>query len=159
MGTAARSPGTSRLRVAVAAPTTLRRAATALGAERRAWLGEQLSDTRWLLDLELPMSGTAPGFAFRKAAYVDVGQLSRTRSKASVEVSWMAAGLAPLFPVFSGRIAWQGGELRLDGVYAPPGGVVGRAADRLVFNRAAHGTGRWLLRRIAAAMAAAPSAA
>jgi len=69
-----------------------------------------------------------------------------------VDISWQAAGLAPLFPVFSGRLSWADGDLSLDGYYAPPGGGIGIVADRLLLNVAARGTARLLLEKIAAAM-------
>jgi hypothetical protein len=47
-------------------------------------------------------------------------------------------------------------NLRIDGVYAPPGGVVGRVADRMLLHIAANGTARWLLAEIdSAALGAA----
>jgi hypothetical protein len=55
--------------------------------------------------------------------------------------------------VFAGTLSWQDGELRLDGLYAPPGAAVGATADQLLLNVAARGTGRRLLARIAQAMA------
>jgi hypothetical protein len=62
-----------------------------------------------------------------------------------VEVGWRASTLAPLFPVFSGRIVARGDELTLSGWYAPPGGELGRIADRVLLHVAATGTARWLL--------------
>lgn len=153
--------GTSRLQVAVPAAVTRARAAAVLGSERGGWLGD-LVDTsidhagraRYLLDLELRVGDRAPRVSFRKAAYLDVGPLdARTGGPLVVEIAWRAAGLTPLFPVFAGALSWQDGELRLDGVYAPPGGVVGAVADRLLLNVAARGTGRRLLERIAEGMA------
>jgi len=41
---------------------------------------------------------------FRKATYVDLGRVQALNNGWEVEVSWRAATLAPLFPVFSGRI-------------------------------------------------------
>jgi hypothetical protein len=38
--------------------------------------------------------------------------------------------------------------MRIEGLYAPPGGVVGRVADRMLLHVAANGTARWLLREI-----------
>ena len=75
-----------------------------------------------------------------------------------VAISWQAAGLAPLFPVFSGTLRWADDELSLDGYYAPPGGGIGIVADRLLLNVAARGTARLLLEKIAAAMAASEAA-
>lgn len=154
-------PGTTRLSVNVPAAVSRRRALALLEAPgRTAWLGEVIeaasADGEWarhLVDLELRVSEQAPRIAFRKAAYVDVGPVrGEPFGPIRVGISWRAAGLAPLFPVFSGTLAWDGGELRLDGYYAPPGGGIGIVADRLLLNVAARGTARLLLERIAAAM-------
>jgi hypothetical protein len=51
----------------------------------------------------------------------------------------------------------RGEELSISGWYAPPGGVVGRAADRALLHIAAEGTARWLLGELDRA-AAGPSA-
>jgi hypothetical protein len=153
--------GTSRLEVVIPAPASRERAAAVLGIERRTWLAEPAdnrSDQAWparfLLDLELRVSDAAPRVSFRKAALVEVGPLDVTnRGPLVIEIAWRAAGLTPLFPVFAGRLSWHAGELKLEGVYAPPGGAVGDVADRLLLNVAAHGIGRRLLERIAEAMA------
>jgi len=135
-----------------------------LGHEGRAgWLGEPVEPgtdaeyDRHLVDLELRVSEQAPRITFRKAAYVDVGA-PRARHTGPVEVpiSWRAAGLAPLFPVFSGTLAWENGELSVEGFYAPPGGGIGIVADRLLLNVAARATARLLLERIAAVMRGEP---
>ena len=152
--------GVARLAVSVPAGVTRRRAAAALGTERAAWAGAPLEGAvhagerdRHLLDLELRVTEHAPRMAFRKAAYVDLGPLrGGGRGPLSISISWRAAGLAPLFPVFAGTLTWTDGELQLVGVYAPPGGEIGLVADRLVLNVAARGTARWLLGRIAAVM-------
>lgn len=152
--------GTSRLSAHVPAKVSRRRALAVLGAAgRAAWLGETVEAegigdrARHLVDLELRVNEEAPRITFRKAAYVDVGP-ARARSLQPIEVgiSWRAAGLAPLFPVFSGTLTWADGELWLDGYYAPPGGEIGVIADRLLLNVAARGTARLLLEKIAAAM-------
>ena len=113
-----------------------------------------MSGERHLVDLELRVGEQMPRVTFRKAAYVDVGP-ARARRLMPIEVaiSWQAAGLAPLFPVFSGTLSWADDELSLDGYYAPPGGGIGIVADRLLLNVAARGTARLLLEKIAAAMA------
>jgi hypothetical protein len=152
--------GTSRLEVAVPASARAARAAAVLGEQRDAWLGEIVEgpstadgQVRYLLDLELRVSDHRPRVSFRKAAFVDVGPLrAQAGGPLVLDISWRAAGLTPLFPVFAGTLRWQDGELRLDGVYAPPGGTVGAVADRLLLNVAARGTGRRLLERIAGAM-------
>jgi hypothetical protein len=153
--------GTARLSVRVPAAVSRRRARAILEAPGRgAWLGEVLAGQapepdwdRHLVDLELRVSDQSPLIAFRKAAYVDVGPVSADPfGPVRIGVSWRAAGLAPLFPVFSGMLAWEDGELRLDGYYAPPGGGIGILADRLLLNVAARGTARLLLERISSAM-------
>jgi hypothetical protein len=152
----------SRLRVTVPAAVDADRAAEILGPRRDAWLGEVVTPAggpggtaRHLLDLELRVSDVAPRVAFHKAAYVDIGPLQRDEAggTAWLELSWRAASLTPLFPVFAGTLRWRDGELQLDGVYAPPGGAIGAMADRLLLNVAARATGRRLLERIAQAMA------
>jgi hypothetical protein len=153
--------GTSQLQVTRPAPASPERAAEVLGPGRAAWLGELVESRegegagRYLVDLELRVSDATPRVAFRKAAYLDVGALAADGERLSLEVSWRAAGLTPLFPVFAGRLGWREETLELDGYYAPPGGGVGVIADRLLLNVAARATARRLLDRIAEAMAAA----
>jgi hypothetical protein len=114
------------------------------------WLGPSVEGApegmaRHLTDLRLRM-GEQPGRAtFRKAAFVDLGPLRRVGDGYEVSVSWRAATMAPLFPVFSGRLAIADDELRLEGWYAPPGGAIGFVADRALLKVAARGTGRWFL--------------
>ena len=152
--------GTSRLSASVPAKVSRGRALAVLGEEGRAgWLGEVVSPAgdnerdRHLMDLELRIGEQAPRLTFRKAAYVDVGPARAPQLRPiEVAISWQAAGLAPLFPVFSGTLRWADEELSLDGYYAPPGGGIGIVADRLLLNVAARGTARLLLEKIAAAM-------
>jgi hypothetical protein len=150
--------GTSRLHVALAVEGDLQRAIAALGARRATWVGELVEPAgddaadRYLMDLELRVSDSAPRVAFHKAAYVDVGPISTDDEQARVDISWRAASLTPLFPVFAGELRWRNGQLQLDGYYAPPGGGVGVLADRLLLNVAARATGRRLLERIAETM-------
>lgn len=114
------------------------------------WLGPVVDGgpsgvRRHLTDLRLRM-GDQPGRAtFRKAAFVDLGRVRRVGDGYEVEISWRASTLAPLFPVFSGKLAIADGEVRLEGWYAPPGGAVGYVADRALLKVAARGTGRWFL--------------
>jgi hypothetical protein len=156
--------GESRLHVAVPAAVSRERARDLLGDGRDAWLGERVADAgsevldgasvRHVLDLELRVSDHAPRVAFHKAAFVDVGQLrdDGDGSPLSLDLSWRAAGMTPLFPVFAGSLSWNEGELLLDGYYAPPGGRIGEMADRLLLNVAARATGRRLLERVAERM-------
>ncbi len=147
--------GTSRLEVSGPAPVGRERAALVLGRERQSWVGETQPDGRWLLDLELQVMESAPRIRFKKAAYLELGQLAGADGDGALtlDISWQAAGMAPLFPVFAGSLRWEDGEMTISGVYAPPGGSFGAAADRLLLHMAARGTGQWLLRRIASAMA------
>jgi hypothetical protein len=152
--------GAARLTVSVPARVGRQRAAEVLGAGRGAWLGQIVEGQgvrgegdRYQLDLELRVSDRAPRVAFHKAAFLDVGPLDLPRRGAmAISISWRAAGLAPLFPVFAGSLRWTRGELELDGFYAPPGGGIGMVADRVILNVAARATARQLLERIAAVM-------
>jgi hypothetical protein len=152
--------GTSRLSASVPARVSRDRALAALRRQGRgSWLGEMVGPVRegeperHLVDLELRVGDEAPHVTFRKAAYVDVGPARLTNPQTiEVPISWRAAGLAPLFPVFSGTLTWEDGRLSLDGYYAPPGGGLGILADRLLLSVAARGTARLLLEKIAAAM-------
>lgn len=119
----------------------------------RAWLGPEFEAPppgmhRHQADLRLRVSDRPSLVTFGKAALVDLGAIQPLDDGWQVEVSWRAATLAPLFPVFSGTIVAQGEELTLSGWYAPPGGVVGRVADRALLHIAAEGTARWLLREL-----------
>ena len=153
--------GTTALIVAVPAAVSRRRALALMDEPgRTAWLGELVesgttdaSTDRHLVDLELRLTDQISRIAFRKAAFVDVGPVRHEPLEPlRLAISWRAAGLAPLFPVFSGTLSWSEGVLQLSGYYAPPGGGIGIVADRLLLNVAARGTARLLLERIAATM-------
>lgn len=129
--------------------------ADVLEGDAARWLdgAEALPDTgalrRYAVDLRLHVGRhDAAVTTFRKAAYLDLGPVRRTGSRVEVEISWRAATAAPLFPVFSGWLIAAPGELRIEGMYAPPGGVVGRIADRALLHTAANATARWLLRTL-----------
>jgi hypothetical protein len=114
------------------------------------WLGPEITPApaglaRHETDLRLRVSDHPAIVTFRKAAYVDHGPIRAVSSGWKVEVAWRASTLAPLFPVFSGELRLDGREATLSGLYAPPGGVVGRMADRALLRVAATGTARWLL--------------
>lgn len=116
----------------------------------RTWLGPELEPSplgmrRHQADLRLRVSEHPALVTFSKAAYVDIGPVRPLDDGWEVEVSWQASTLAPLFPVLSGTIVARGDELTLSGWYAPPGGAVGRVADRALLHIAAQGTARWLL--------------
>lgn len=155
--------GATRLRAVARAAGSRMAAQRTLGAGRESWLGEAVGSSpddaalsRYELDLEMPFLEGRGGVSLHKAAVVDLGELHQevVGGPMCVRISWRAASLAPLFPVFSGTLCWSAGELRLDGFYAPPGGLAGAAADRVLMRLVAERTGRWLLERIGAAMAA-----
>jgi hypothetical protein len=107
---------------------------------------------RYLTDLALPLSAGGGRVEVRKAAYVDIGPIRPTERGCEVHIAWRSATLAPLFPVFAGRLWVDAHGLRLDGYYAPPGGRIGMAIDRAILHIAARGTARWFLERVAAAV-------
>jgi hypothetical protein len=109
---------------------------------------------RFAVDLRLRVGVEAAAVTtFRKAAFLDLGWPRRTATGWTAEIGWRASSAAPLFPVFSGRLTIEPDALRIDGLYAPPGGVVGRVADRVLLHVAANATARWLLTEIDAAAA------
>ena len=104
---------------------------------------------RFVVDLRLRIGGdTAALTTVSKAAYVDLGHARRTAAGWQAEISWRASTAAPLFPVFSGWLSIGPDELRIDGLYAPPGGIIGRIADRVLLHVAANATARWVLGEI-----------
>jgi hypothetical protein len=116
----------------------------------RAWLGAEVEGApegmhRHQTDLRLRVGDRPSLVTFRKAAYVDLGPVEPLDDGWQVEISWRAATMAPLFPVFSGSLVVHGNEVTLSGWYAPPGGELGRFADRALLHIAATGTANWLL--------------
>ncbi|MGH2446897.1 MAG: hypothetical protein ACRDGD_12795 [Candidatus Limnocylindria bacterium] len=116
------------------------------------WLGDPVERPetpgmrRFAVDLRLRIGGESAGLTtFSKAAYLDLGTPSRTPTGWEVEIGWRASSAAPLFPVFSGWLIIEVDRMRIEGIYAPPGGAVGRIADRALLHVAANGTARWLL--------------
>lgn len=147
-------------RAALSEPARLAWAIRAAGS----WLGPEVDPVipggrRHAADLRLRADDRPRLVTFRKAAYVDLGPVRDTDGGWEVEIGWRASSFAPLFPVFSGTIVAAGGELTLSGTYAPPGGAIGRAADRALLHIAAEGTARWLLAQLdeAAALGGTPS--
>jgi hypothetical protein len=101
---------------------------------------------RYAIDLRLRLGGVGAAVTtFRKAAYVDLGPVRTAAGGFVAEIGWRAATAAPLFPVFSGELRIGPEHLSVSGLYAPPGGAVGRVADRALLHVAATGTARWLL--------------
>lgn len=164
-GTADSAPDEARLSRLVVRRHALSEPARLAWAVRaaRAWLGPEVEPApsgmhRHAADLRLRVSDHPSLVTFGKAAYVDLGPVHGLAADGwRVEVGWQASTLAPLFPVFSGTIVARGEEVTLSGWYAPPGGTLGRVADRALLRIAAEGTARWLLAELddAAAQGAA----
>lgn len=126
------------------------------------WLGTPVPAARkgfhrFLTDLSLPIRGRAPSLVFKKAAYLDLGNIRRTADACEIEIGWQSSSLAPLFPVFSGHLILTRTEYRLEGFYAPPGGDIGAVLDKAFLGIAARGTARWFLERAAEVVSAAAS--
>ena len=133
------------------------------GDQAMAWLGTPVEAARpgshrYLTDLSLPIREHAPSLVFRKAAYVDLGEVRQTADGCEVEIGWQSSSLAPLFPVFAGHLTLTPTEVRLEGFYAPPGGEIGAALDKVFMGIAARGTARWFLERTTEVVAAAAAA-
>lgn len=99
-------------------------------------------------DLAFNLLAQQRAVTFRKAALVDIGLLSSGSGGCAAEVAWRAASLAPLFPVFAGRLVARAERLELTGVYAPPGGQMGLAIDRVLLHHVAERTAEWFLDRL-----------
>jgi len=122
-----------------------------------AWLGERAPHaeaedgmTTYLTDLVLPLPPDGRLLSLRKAAYVDLGRIEDVGDRVEVALAWRSASLAPLFPVFAGRLVARPAGLTIEGHYAPPGGRLGLAADHALLSVAARGTARWFLDHLAA---------
>lgn len=150
------SPDVATLRVHRSGRTDVARICALL--RDASWLGEPVGDaivppgtTRYLTDLVFPLPPDGRLLSFRKAAYVDVGPVEPSAGEScEVAIAWRSASLAPLFPVFAGRVVVRASGVGLEGQYAPPGGLVGRTADRMLLNTAARGTARWFLDHLVA---------
>jgi hypothetical protein len=79
---------------------------------------------------------------------VRVGEPVRLLRGWVVPIEWRAAGAAPLFPVFVGRLSIGADRLALDGHYAPPFGMVGYLLDRALLAVATRRTAAWFLGRV-----------
>jgi hypothetical protein len=146
------------LRVHRAGPLDVRRLCPLLSDG--AWLGQVVDveglppdTTRYLTDLVLPLPPDGRLLSLHKAAFVDLGPVvARSDGGCDAEIAWRSASLAPLFPVFAGHLSARSSGLTIEGHYAPPGGFVGRTADRMLLHTAARGTARWFLGHLAAVL-------
>jgi hypothetical protein len=133
-------------------------AAVLLGEGAASWLGTPVeapdpASRRFLTDLSLPLRDHVVGVTFRKAAFVDLSAPRSSPGRCELDISWRSSSLAPLFPVFAGKLVLTGSDLLLDGFYAPPGGDLGAVLDKAFLNIAARGTARWFLGKVAEALA------
>ena len=150
------------LRLVQPVAVDLARALPLFGEEATNWLGTPVAAApegshRYLTDLSLPIRGHAPSLVFRKAAFVDVGEIRLTADSCEIEIGWQSSSLAPLFPVFAGHLTLTPTEVRLEGYYAPPGGEIGAALDKAFMGIAARGTARWFLERTTEVVTAPPA--
>jgi hypothetical protein len=157
-GDAARLDGVGRLHLTVPTRADLSRVVALLGSPEAPWLGEPVvgstGPTReFACDLELPVGDLGP-ILFRKSAIIGLGAPVDQGASWLEPIEWRAATFKPLFPVFAGTLTILNDQLVLDGHYAPPGGRLGAVLDAALLKVAARGTGRWLLRTVAVALAA-----
>lgn len=120
------------------------------------WLGAEIAPNRrgmrqFACDLVLNAGASAP-VSFRKSMVIAAGDPVRVGLGWEIPVEWRSATLAPLFPVFVGKITVRVDRINLEGWYAPPFGAVGTVIDRSVMRIAARATARHVLRTFAAAL-------
>jgi len=135
----------------------LDRVVAVLGRATAPWLGERAvggdpTMRRFVCDLELHAGGSERAL-LRKSAIVGFGEPTGADGVWVVPIEWRAASLAPLFPVFAGRLRIHADGIELDGSYAPPSGRLGYLLDAALLGVAARGTGRWFLGKLASALA------
>jgi hypothetical protein len=148
------------LEAALSVSLDLNRARDVLRAPDQGWLGDEADDgsveparRRFRTDLRLLVRPAGHEITFHKAALVGIGPVREVPGALRMDVCWRSANLAPLFPVFAGQLTVQSDMLTLNGLYAPPGGRIGLALDRVMLGFAARGTARWFLGLVAGALA------
>jgi len=153
----ARQEELERLRVSVRTSVDPDQALRVL--EAPGWLGpEDLAAPgyrRFMSDLAFPLFTNPRTLVFRKAILVDLGPVAgQADGSVDLEIAWRSATLAPLFPVFSGRLLIRTDGLFLDGAYAPPFGEFGRLIDHAALHQVAMRTARWFVETVAAQLVA-----
>ena len=120
-----------------------------------AWLGLRVDGAtgrddlrRVRTDLELPIRDSSATGPIRKAALLDIGTPQAARGGVEVEIGWQSASLAPLFPIFAGRLRLEPEGLTLDGEYVPPLGRLGLLIDEEVLGFIARRTADAFLARV-----------
>ena len=125
------------------------------------WLGSPSAETldvpairRIETDLDLPiLDGSGPS-TIRKAALLEIGEPQFHNDGIVVDIAWRSATLAPLFPVFAGRLEIYPDGVVLDGRYTPPFGRLGLLIDRGLLHLVARRTASALLARFVVRFAA-----
>ena len=122
------------------------------------WLGAEMAANergirQFTCDLALNAGAAAPVW-FRKSMALAAGDPVKVGLGWQIPVEWRSATMAPLFPVFVGRITVLVDRMNVDGWYAPPFGAIGTVLDRSVMRVAARATARYVLRTFAAALGA-----
>lgn len=102
-------------------------------------------------------SRVGPIEGLAKSVSLEIGVAEIHRSGLVYPIRWTATGAGALFPELNADLALsQMGSsmtsLSLDGTYEPPGGLVGRVADRIVLGRIAEATVRNWVDRLAEAV-------
>ncbi len=122
------------------------------------WLGAEMAANeggmrQFACDLALNAGAAAPVF-FRKSMVLAAGDPIKVGQGWQIPVEWRSATMAPLFPVFVGRITVWFDRINVEGWYAPPFGAFGTILDRSVMRIAARATARYVLRTFASALGA-----
>jgi hypothetical protein len=158
--TSEQTAGVVKLRLTLPARLDLGRVPAAFGGPDADWLGQRVSGEaselrRFSCDLELRVDPDRRA-TFAKSAIVTFGALERIDDTWVVPIEWRSATLAPLFPVFVGRLRVRANWIELDGHYAPPGGTIGLLLDRALLHFAARATGRWFIQKAISALGGTP---
>ena len=74
-------------------------------------------------------------------------------------IGWQSDSVAPLFPVFAGRLTIRTDLLSLEGDYAPPLGRIGLLIDERILHFVARRTAQAFLARVAARLETVPGSA
>jgi hypothetical protein len=89
---------------------------------------------------------------------MNIGAARLDRHRVVVPITWRSLEAEPLFPTFTGNIRLKRlpegiNLLRIDGIYEPPGGPLGRAADAAVMATIARETIKDFVQRVATVLA------
>jgi len=104
------------------------------------------------------LSAETPFGRLSRYARVETGPPELRESEVIVPISWQSLEGEELFPTVYGelrlqRVADGRSQLELRGYYAPPGGIIGQAADAIVMNALAKATVEDFVQRVAGILA------